>query len=531
MEKGGTAQPTDLVGPTRLPLNAINTQLKRLKDAQIVEVLGGGKGRAANYTVPDKLFSIWYQMRYLSQNRRRIELFVEVLRIWFAEEERVQTLRRLSEQAKSDTPHVLRECATTAEYFAASLKGTIHERLATDLCIDSWVKADLREAAFAYADLSQSNAFAKIPDDAMAHADLAVWLGKHGNLEKAVESLDHILAGAQPFKISHLESLMWRGLFREIIGDNARAIADFETVITFKDSPSAYVALALTYRSMLKSKFGDKQGAIEDLTEAIAFDALSKRSTAAALARRGWLKVSLGDLQGGIVDCDSAIAMEDVPAAEMAQALGIRAFAKLQLGDVKGGLADGERVIHLDGAPKEAVAKILFLRATNSLRGGNTSEAIADFVKILDLGVADAEIIAGSGSAAFGLISLQHDKHQADRVFTQFVSVLNSLSGEVGREVVIRFLNNLARCVEKNEWPKAARNLAAQLKPEVAEAVKFLEPVCSVLEGQDRTLLDALPPEQREFALEVLTKFEPKPEPEPAKEQKISYRKRARSKK
>ena len=65
MEKGGTAQPTDLVERTRLPLNAITTQLKRLKDAQIVELLGGGKGRAANYTVPDKLFAIWYQMRYL----------------------------------------------------------------------------------------------------------------------------------------------------------------------------------------------------------------------------------------------------------------------------------------------------------------------------------------------------------------------------------------------------------------------------------------------------------------------------------
>ena len=48
MEKGGTAQPIDLTGPTRLPLNAINTQLKRLKEAQIVEVLGGGKGRAAH---------------------------------------------------------------------------------------------------------------------------------------------------------------------------------------------------------------------------------------------------------------------------------------------------------------------------------------------------------------------------------------------------------------------------------------------------------------------------------------------------
>jgi hypothetical protein len=33
-------------------------------------------------------------------------------------------------------------------------------------------------------------------------------------------------------------------------------------------------------------------------------------------------------------------------------------------------------------------------------------------------------------------------------------------------------------------------------------------------------LLDTLPPEQREFALEVLAKFEPKPESEPAKAQK-----------
>jgi hypothetical protein len=43
----------------------------------------------------------------------------------------------------------------------------------------------------------------------------------------------------------------------------------------------------------------------------------------------------------------------------------------------------------------------------------------------------------------------------------------------------------------------------------VAEAVRFLEPVCTVLETKDRTSLDALPPEQRDFALEVLSKFEP----------------------
>jgi predicted transcriptional regulator len=35
----------------------------------------------------------------LSQNRRRIELFVEILRIWFEEEERVQTLQPIAEIA------------------------------------------------------------------------------------------------------------------------------------------------------------------------------------------------------------------------------------------------------------------------------------------------------------------------------------------------------------------------------------------------------------------------------------------------
>jgi hypothetical protein len=106
---------------------------------------------------------------------------------------------------------------------------------------------------------------------------------------------------------------------------------------------------------------------------------------------------------------------------------------------------------------------------------------------------------------------------------------LNSLVKEKAREVALRFLNGLASAEEKEAWPIALRSLVTNLKPEAAEAIRFLEPVCSVLEGKDRTLLDALPPEQREFALEVLAKFEPKPKTESAKSQKTSYRKRTRS--
>jgi hypothetical protein len=93
MRAGGTAQPRDLVASTRLTLNAVNTQLTRLKEMQLLDVLGGGKGRPAYYTVPDRLFSTWYQLRYLRPNRRRIEIFVEFLRVWFEEDARCEYLK------------------------------------------------------------------------------------------------------------------------------------------------------------------------------------------------------------------------------------------------------------------------------------------------------------------------------------------------------------------------------------------------------------------------------------------------------
>ena len=52
---------------------------------------------------------------------------------------------------------------------------------------------------------------------------------------------------------------------------------------------------------------------------------------------------------------------------------------------------------------------------------------------------------------------------------------------------------------------------AFETRPEIAEALRFLEPVCLVLEGKERAVLDGLPPEQREFAENVLRRFDAKP--------------------
>jgi hypothetical protein len=54
-------------------------------------------------------------MRYLRQNRRRIELFVEVLRIWFETEERFATVRQFSAGPPGASPAALHESATPAQ--------------------------------------------------------------------------------------------------------------------------------------------------------------------------------------------------------------------------------------------------------------------------------------------------------------------------------------------------------------------------------------------------------------------------------
>jgi hypothetical protein len=135
MRTGGTATPRQLATASRLDLNKVTTQLQRLKEGQIVEVRGGGKGRTAYYTVPDQLFCTWYQLRYLRPNRRRIEMFVELLKTWFDAEERLAALQSLSQPAGASEGAFLRYTAEAAECYAAPLISPAHVDAAQDLAV------------------------------------------------------------------------------------------------------------------------------------------------------------------------------------------------------------------------------------------------------------------------------------------------------------------------------------------------------------------------------------------------------------
>ncbi|CAG0994532.1 hypothetical protein METP3_02862 [Methanosarcinales archaeon] len=89
MLSDGLASPTDVAKKTGWKPTTITSQFKRLKDLNILRIKESGeaKKRKAVYEISDRLFVIWYQMRYLGVIRRRIEYIVTFLKIWYDIEE------------------------------------------------------------------------------------------------------------------------------------------------------------------------------------------------------------------------------------------------------------------------------------------------------------------------------------------------------------------------------------------------------------------------------------------------------------
>ncbi len=85
MLSDGVASPTDVANKVGWKPTVVTSQFTRLKDLSILQVKedGGTKKKKSLYEISDKLFVIWYQMRYLGVLKRRIEYIVTFLKIWY----------------------------------------------------------------------------------------------------------------------------------------------------------------------------------------------------------------------------------------------------------------------------------------------------------------------------------------------------------------------------------------------------------------------------------------------------------------
>jgi tetratricopeptide (TPR) repeat protein len=464
MRAGGTAKPADLARSTRLSLNTVTTQLRRLKDAQVVELRGGGKGRAAYYTVADQLFATWYQMRYLRPHRRKIEMFIEVLRIWFKAEERLEALRSLAAGAKESVGTGARDVAVTAEYFAAALAGTDYASVGEHLAVKSWLEiGEIREAAFALAELRPAQTVGWLMGEVGAYVTLGRWLREHDDLEKAVSAL------------------------KAAVEEDPR---DLE--------------LRVEYAGTLDLS-GDHQGAIQIFDEVLS-RAEDIALRAIALSGRGRCRAFLGDFVAAIADWTAVTELAGAPADAVAWALLSRGRQRHRQGDLAAAIADWTRTVEMDGASPGYRALALVGRG------------ISRFMPHSDLAFADLLAAAQETGAATevrllgvstGLTLLWQDKDRVEALLSALRDILGRVGAKDRFRQIIDLLTSLASPEMRSAWPTVWRAIAASEPAEVIEQIRFFDAVAEALEREgDHSSLDPLPPEQRDFALEVLRKFD-----------------------
>jgi hypothetical protein len=471
MRAGGTATPAALAQGTRLKLNAVTSQLRRLRDNRMVDVLGGGKGQTAHYTVPDQLFCTWYQMRYLARKRRRIELFVEVIRLWFEAEERLEHVRRLAGRATSGDGRQARSFAETIEYFTAALRDTPLEDDAKRLMIQIWLCAgEVVEAAVALADLSPRSDDDRGKLGVLELVDLAAWCYGHEMLPEVLESARQT-AEAQS---QDLKAQLIYAFCLAFAEDYGSARDQFDRCLTLPiDQIDVQVALVL--RVVASLRLSDLKTSLENFFS-LALDMFGLRVSqeAAACALAVSSKWAAGDYAGVIADCSAAIEAGLFPAVASALPLVCRGFARLKLNDSLGATADLNEALALAEWPAERLETVfaLLLHVVFRTRGPASSGSLVDlFVRAIELAPAPKQV-----------------------------------------EVVVNTSKLAAKPDARPFWAFLVRRMHEKLRPETAEAVAFLLPVADVLEGKGLTVLDSLPPQERAFALEVLQRFEPKGE-------------------
>jgi tetratricopeptide (TPR) repeat protein len=84
---GHPVTPTELARATRLKVNQINSILTRLGALGFVSKSPQKRRKTTYYMVSERVFRIWHQMRFSKATRRKVEFFIEFLRIWYSEKE------------------------------------------------------------------------------------------------------------------------------------------------------------------------------------------------------------------------------------------------------------------------------------------------------------------------------------------------------------------------------------------------------------------------------------------------------------
>jgi DNA-binding transcriptional ArsR family regulator len=87
--------PTEIARETRLPVNQVTSQLKRLSGLGYVRA-ANVRARSSWYSLAEPLYAIWHQMRFGRESRERMAWLVEFLKAWYSSREMLDETERLA---------------------------------------------------------------------------------------------------------------------------------------------------------------------------------------------------------------------------------------------------------------------------------------------------------------------------------------------------------------------------------------------------------------------------------------------------
>ena len=92
---GSGLTPTEIAAETRLPVNQVTSQLKRLSGLGYVRA-ANVRARSSWYSLAEPLYAMWHQMRFGRESRERMAWLVEFLKAWYSSREMFDETERLA---------------------------------------------------------------------------------------------------------------------------------------------------------------------------------------------------------------------------------------------------------------------------------------------------------------------------------------------------------------------------------------------------------------------------------------------------
>jgi tetratricopeptide (TPR) repeat protein len=140
---GSGLTPTEIAVETRLPVNQVTSQLKRLSGLGYVRT-ANVRARSSWYSLAEPLYAIWHQMRFGRESRARMAWLVEFLKAWYSSREMFDEAEKLAarfaELVRAGEKALAVETLDYRQYLTDAMdgpfKGSATDRLVND-CLDA----------------------------------------------------------------------------------------------------------------------------------------------------------------------------------------------------------------------------------------------------------------------------------------------------------------------------------------------------------------------------------------------------------